>query len=114
MPFIRSLAFKCWAKLIFTIILLSEIMPSYFCYIKRRLLYIIIAALFSHQFFFYTKCAQANIWASYNIHSVLDAERIFLAYLINFQSLQLPYLIYYRVLRVGYRYKVKKSTLCNL
>ena len=47
MPFIRSLASERWAKLVFTIILLGKIMPFYSRYIKRRLLYIIIAALFS-------------------------------------------------------------------
>ena len=48
MPPISSLAFERRAKLISTIILLGEIMPFYSCYIKRRLLYIIIAALFSY------------------------------------------------------------------
>ena len=49
MPLIRSLAFKCWAKLISTIILLGEIMPFYSCCVKRRLLYIIIIALSNYQ-----------------------------------------------------------------
>ena len=48
MPFIRFLAFKCYTKLISTIISFGEIMPSYLYYIKRKLLYIIIAALFSY------------------------------------------------------------------
>ena len=55
MPLIRSLAFKRRAKLIFTIILLGEIMPSYFYYIERKLLYIIITALFGCQSSFYAK-----------------------------------------------------------
>ena len=55
MPFIRFSASKYRAKLVSTIILLGEIMPSYFYCIKRRLLYIAIAALFSRQFSFYTK-----------------------------------------------------------
>ena len=48
MPFIRSSASKRWAKLVSTIILLGEIMPSCSYYIKRRLLYIAIAALSSY------------------------------------------------------------------
>ena len=48
MPFIRSSVSKHWAKLISIIILLGKIMPSYFYYIKRRLLYIIIIALFGY------------------------------------------------------------------
>ena len=56
MPFIRSLASKCWAKLISTIILLGKIMPSYFRCVKRRLLYIIITALSGRQPSSYTKC----------------------------------------------------------
>ena len=47
MPFIRFLASEYRAKLISIIILLGEIMPFYSCYIKRRLLYIAIAALFN-------------------------------------------------------------------
>ena len=44
MPSIRSLAFKYYIKLISIIVLLGETMPSYLCYIKRKLLYIIITA----------------------------------------------------------------------
>ena len=56
MPPIKSLAFKRRAKLVSTIILLGEIMPSYSYCIKRRLLYIIIAAPSSRQPFFCAKC----------------------------------------------------------
>ena len=56
MPFIRFLASKHRAKLVSIIILLGEIMPSYSYYIKRRLLYITIAALFSYQPSFYAEC----------------------------------------------------------
>jgi hypothetical protein len=50
MPPIRSLAFKCltyYSKLVAVILLLSEIMPSCSCYLKKGLVYIIITALFS-------------------------------------------------------------------
>ena len=61
MPFIRSLAFKRHTKLVSTIIPLSKIMPSCSRYIERKLLYIIIAALFSRQPSFYAKYTRANI-----------------------------------------------------
>ena len=82
-PFIKSLASKYWAKLISTIILLGEIMPSYFYCIKRRLLYIAIMALFSYQFSFYAKCTRANIWAFYNIYLVSNIKCIFFTRLTN-------------------------------
>jgi hypothetical protein len=50
MPPVRSLAFKYLArrsKLVAVILLLNEIMPTYFCYAKKGLIYIIIMALFS-------------------------------------------------------------------
>ena len=84
MPLIRFLTFKRRAKLVSTIILLGEIMPFYSYCIKRRLLYIIITALSSHQPSSCTKCTQVNMWVSYNIHLVFNAECTFLAYLINF------------------------------
>ena len=84
MPFIRSSAFKRWAKLVSTIILLGEIMPSYSRCIKRRLLCVVIAALSSRQSSFYAKYIQANIRSFCNIYLVFNAEYIFLAYLINF------------------------------
>ena len=84
MPFIRSLAFKHWAKLVSTIILFGKIMPSYSCYVKRRLLCIIIIALFNCQPSSCTKCTRVNMRASCDIYLVSDAEYTFLAYLINF------------------------------
>ena len=44
MPFIRSLVFKCCAYIVAVILLLSEIMPIYFCYVLKGLVYIIIMA----------------------------------------------------------------------
>ena len=83
MPFIKSLASKRWAKLVSTIILLGKIMPSYSRYIKRRLLYVAIIALFSCQPSSCAKCTQVNIRVSCNIHLVSNAEYIFFARLIN-------------------------------
>ena len=48
MSFIKSLAFKRRALLVLIIILFSKIMPSCSCYIKKKLLYITIAALSNH------------------------------------------------------------------
>jgi hypothetical protein len=81
MPFIRSLVFKHLAyyfKLIAVILLLSEIMPSYFYYKEKELVYIIIAASFSCQPSFYFKCTVLNIHLSCNIQSVSIAEYIYL------------------------------------
>ena len=44
MPFIRSLAFKYRAYVIAVILLLSKIIPTYFCCILKGLVYIIIIA----------------------------------------------------------------------
>ena len=51
MPFIKSLVskyFTYYFKLVAVILSLSKIMPSYSCYIKKGLVYIIITALFSY------------------------------------------------------------------
>ena len=48
MPFIRSLASAHYAKLVAVILLFSEIMLSYSYYKEKKLVYIIIAAPFSH------------------------------------------------------------------
>ena len=48
MPLIRSLVSTYYAKLVAVILLLSEIMPSYSYYKEKKLVYIIITALFSH------------------------------------------------------------------
>ena len=47
-PFIRSLASKHYTYTIAVIFLLSEIMPIYSCYIKKKLVYIIIITFFGH------------------------------------------------------------------
>ncbi len=47
MPPIRSSAFKRFAYVITLILSLSEIMPIYFCYIDKGLVYIVIMAPFS-------------------------------------------------------------------
>ena len=77
MPLVRSLAFKRRLKLVSLILSLGEIMPLYSCYIEKRLFYIIILALFSHQPFSYTKCTKLNMHLSYNIRLVSNAKYIY-------------------------------------
>ena len=74
MPFIRSLASKRHAYTVAVIFLFSEIMPSYSCYKEKKLVYIIITAPSSRQLFFCIECTKLNIYLSYNIRSVSNAE----------------------------------------
>ena len=51
MPLIRFLAFKCatyYFKLVAVILLLGEIMPTYFYYVLKGLVYVIIIAPLGH------------------------------------------------------------------
>ena len=101
MPFVKSLVFKytaCRFKLVAVILLLSKIMPTYSYYTEKGLVYIIIIAPLGYQPSFYTKYTKSNMYLSCDIRLVSNAKCIFLAYLYTFQSLQLPYLIYLRVL----------------
>ena len=74
MPFIRSLASKRRAYTVAVILLLSKIMPSCSCCEEKKLVYIIIAAPFSRQPFFYIKCTKLNMHLSYNIKLVSNAK----------------------------------------
>ena len=68
MPLIKSqLLISHYTTIVATILLLSKIILSYSRYAKKKLVYIVITAPFSHQPSFYTKCTQANIRSSYNI-----------------------------------------------
>ena len=84
MPLIRSLVFKRRAHAVAVILLLGEIMPSYSYYDEKKLVYIIIIALFSRQPSFYFKCTKSNTCLSCNIKSVSDAKYL---YFIHFCSL---------------------------
>ena len=84
MPFIRSLASKrttYYFKLVAVILLLGEIILTYFCYIEKGLVYVIIIAPLGYQPFSYTKCIKLNMYLSYNIKLVSNAKCIFLVYL---------------------------------
>ena len=74
MPFIRSLASERRAYIIAVILLLSKIMPSYSYCEEKKLVYIIIIALSSHQPSFCVKCTKSNIYLSCNIRSVSNAK----------------------------------------
>ena len=47
MPFIKFLAFKRYTYIVAVILLLGKIIPTYSCYVLKRLVYIIIIVLFS-------------------------------------------------------------------
>ena len=74
MPPIRSLASERRAYIVLVIFLLGKIMPIYSCCIKKKLVYIIIIALFGCQPSFYIKYTKSNIYLSCNIRSVSDAK----------------------------------------
>ena len=79
MPPIRSLAFKCRAYAVAVILLLGEIMPSYSYYKEKKLVCVIIIALFSRQPFFCFECTKLNIYLSCNVKLVSNAECIFIS-----------------------------------
>ena len=76
MPSIRSLVSKRRAHTVAVILLLSEIMPSCSRYKEKKLVYIIIIALFSRQLFSYIKCTKLNMYLSCNVKSVSNAKYI--------------------------------------
>ena len=97
MPLVRFLASKCYTYIVAVILLLSEIMPTYFYCVLKGLVYIIIIAPLGHQPSFYTKCTKLNMRLSCNIKSVSNTKYIFLIHSCVLQSLQFPYLICLRV-----------------
>ena len=74
MPFIRSLVSERRIYIITVILLLGKIMPIYSHYTKKKLVYVIITALFSRQPFFYIKYTKSNIYLSCNVKSVSDTK----------------------------------------
>ena len=81
MPFIKSLVSECHAYIVILILLLGVIMPIYSYYIKKKLVYITIAAPFSHQPSSYSKYTKLNIYWFYNVRSVFNTKYIFFIYL---------------------------------
>jgi hypothetical protein len=60
MPFIRFTVFKHYSLLTILISLDREIMSPCPCYIKKGLVYIVLASPFRHQSFFYLECTKVN------------------------------------------------------
>jgi len=56
----------------------SEVILLYSCCAKEGLVYIVIAALSSHQPSSYSKCTSANVQSSYNVCSISNIKYIFL------------------------------------
>ena len=80
MPLIRSLISKHSThhfKLVAVIFLLSEIMLTCSCCAEKKLVYIIIIALFSRQPSFYFECTKANIYSFCNMRLVPVNKYIF-------------------------------------
>ena len=74
MPPIRSLASAYCTKLVAVILLISKIMLLYSYCEEKKLVYIIITALFSRQPSFYVKCTKLNIYLFYNVKSVSNTK----------------------------------------
>ena len=74
MPPIRSTASKRRARIVLTILLLSEVMLTYSRYAEKKLVYITIASPSSRQPSFYAKYIKVNIRSSYNVYSVSNAK----------------------------------------
>ena len=102
MPFIKSLASEQYAYVIAVILLLNKIMPTYFYYILKGLVYITIIAPLGRQPSFYAKYTKSNIRLSCNIKLVFNIKYMCFIYLYILRSLRLPYLIYFRVLCDSY------------
>ena len=77
MPPIRSLVSKRYVYTMAIILLLSEIMPSCPYYKEKKLVYIIITALFSHQSFCYVKYTKSNMYLSCNVKLISNTEYTF-------------------------------------
>ena len=77
MPFIRSLVSKHRAHAVAVILLLGEIMPSYSYSKEKKLVYIIIIALFSCQPSSYIKCTKSNIHLSCNVKLISNTKYLY-------------------------------------
>ena len=102
MPSIRSSVSKRRACVVAVILLFSEIMPTYSCYVLKGLVYITIIAPLGRQPSFYTECTKLNMRSSCNVKLVSNAKYTFFIYSYVLQSLQLFYLICLRVLYNSY------------
>ena len=81
MPSIRSSTSKRYTRIVLTILSLSKVILTYFYYVKKGLVYIIIILPSSHQPSSYTKYTKANIRSSYNVRFVTANKYMYLLYL---------------------------------
>ena len=80
MPFIRSLASERYAYIVVVILLLGKIIPTYFYYILKGLIYVVIIAFLNCQPSSYIKYTKLNMRSFYNIKSVSNAKYVFFIY----------------------------------
>ena len=81
------MASKRRAYVVAVILLLSKIMPTYFCCVLKGLVCITIIAFLGYQPSSYTKCTKLNMRLSYNIKLVSNAECTCFIYFYILQSL---------------------------
>ena len=98
MPFVRFSASKRYIYIVAVILLLGKIMPTCSCCVLKGLVYITIIALLGCQSSFYTKCTKLNMRLSCDIKLVFNAKYVFFTCFYVLRSLQLLYLICFRVL----------------
>src|SRR6266700_4453360 len=78
-----SVASMHYTTLIALILSINKVMPSCSYYIKKGLVYITIAALFSHQHLSYAEYIKVNMHLSYNVHSISNTKYIYCPTLLN-------------------------------
>ena len=84
MLFIRSLVSKCYTYIVILILLLGIIMPTYSHCTEKKLVCVIITALFSCQPSSYFKYIKSNICFFCNIRLISNAKYVFFIYLYNY------------------------------
>ena len=77
MPPIRFLVSVCYIKLVAINFFFGKIMSSYSYYKKKKLVYIIIIALFGRQPSSYIKYTKLNMYLSYNIKLVSNTKYLY-------------------------------------
>ena len=87
MPPIRSSASKHYACIVAVILSFSKIMPTYFHYMLKGLVCVIIIAPLSCQPSSYTKYTKLNMRLSCNVRLVFNAKCAYLIYSYILQSL---------------------------
>ena len=81
MPSIRFLISKCHTYIVILILLLGVIMPIYSYYAEKKLVCVIIVALFNYQPSSYSKYTKLNIYSFCNVKLVFNTKCAFFIYL---------------------------------